>query len=158
MLVLHKDSNIDYRLNDTQVEYILSLFKEDFLETLTQVINLPHELGTVLCPLYGPRMGDYAVPNKQTLMRQLPHRKWKSRCVIRPEREVSIVTITVGPHDGQFVLKAAYPGPITPLEPDNPNCEDKKESLMFWADHALAYCALVKTETLKIIKDKLTAS
>lgn len=166
-MIRHKDSHLDHGLTPAQVEYLLERFAGRdafFIET----IELPPELGTVPCGLYGPTMGDEPVPdadwrscgycgacqfylsgalcsaktnaNGGAYAYWRGDRKYHSRVVDRPTRPTNKVTVIAGPHDGApCVLFTAFGGPAAPQEPGDPSCKDVEASRAFWAEHALAY-------------------
>jgi hypothetical protein len=160
----HKDSHLDHDLSPQVVDYIMTRFADKdafFIETF----ELPEELGTVPCGLYGPLVGDAPVPDfvpacgvcspcmfygAGTLLchvlRQGAHmerrgeREYKSRVVYKPARPSRQVTVIAGPHDGlPCVLFTAFGGPLTPKEPNDPTLapDKREESEKFWREHAL---------------------
>jgi hypothetical protein len=163
---LHKDSHLDHGLTKAQVSYVLDLFKDKdafFIAT----IELPDELGTTLCGLYGPVMGDHPIADARTMRRG--QRPYGSRVVDLPMRKDRRVTVIAGPHDGlPCVLYTAFGGPISPREPGDVRREmealheqraglhdmsdeykaiqskvialreKRAESDSFWAEHALS--------------------
>lgn len=148
-MIRHKDSHLDHGLTPTQIEYILERFAGRdafFIET----VELPPELGTVPCGLYGPVMGDgpiadYNVDDDTTwglglaFYRARGTRAYESRLVRRPTRPTNKVTVIAGPHDSHpCVLVTAFGGPATPQEPGDPSCKDVEASKAFWSEHALA--------------------
>jgi hypothetical protein len=113
----------------------------DAAEFFIETIELPPELGTVACGLYGPTMGDAPVPSMDATMRVRGTRAHASRTVARPTRQTNRVTIIAGPHGGDpCVLYTAFGGPLAPKEVDDPTLADEARpaSIEFWADHALA--------------------
>ncbi len=139
MLTIHKESHLDHGLTQPQIDYLLSRYadkKEFFKETL----ELPEELGTVPCGLYGPAMGDDPIADKDAFFSVRGDRKWVSRLYHDGGvRQTRILTIVAGPHDGQeCIIYTVYGGPEAPQEPGDPNCRDKGASETFWAVHALA--------------------
>lgn len=141
MLTIHKDSHLDHALTKAQIDFLLSHFAEHegfFIETL----ELPEELGTVPCGLYGPIMGDPPITENQVFYAKRGNREYTSRMRnsdVAP-RQVRTVTVIAGPHDGQnCVLFTAFGGPCAPQEINDPGCKDLIKSQVFWAEHALAY-------------------
>lgn len=137
----HKDSHLDHGLSPAVVDYIMARFAERdafFLETF----ELPPELGTVPCGLYGPVMGDDAMLVADMVLRQRRgDRAYESNVVRAPSRPTRTVTVIAGPHDGlACVLFTAFGGPVTPKEPGDPTLAPDKvdESTKFWSVHALA--------------------
>jgi hypothetical protein len=140
MLTMHKDSHVDHNLTQEQLDWILQRFadkNEFFIETFT--LPLANGLGRVTCGLYGPAMGDAAVPEGDVYYAPRGNRPYPSRLVKgRPPRPTGLVTVIGGPHDGEAcVLYTAFGGPVTPQEPGDPACKDVEASKKFWADHAL---------------------
>jgi len=113
----HTDSHVDHGLTEAQLHYLLDRFAgrtSFFLET----IELPEELGTVPCGLWGPVMGDPPVEESAVKRERRGSRAWTSRLVARDTRPTRQVTVIAGPHDGQpCVLYTAFGGPATPQEP-----------------------------------------
>lgn len=136
---LHKDSHLDHGLTQGQLDFLLAAFvgrTAFFVET----IELPTELGTVPCSLYGPSMDDEPVPEVTVSYAQREGRSWPTRFLLRPMRPTRRVTVVAGPHDGQpCVLYTAYGGAAAPQEPGDPGCRDRAASEAFWAQHALAW-------------------
>ena len=137
-MIKHKDSHVDHGLSEPQLRYLLDRFADRaafFLET----IELPEDLGTAPCGLYGPAMGDPPVAEHDVVHEVRGTRAWTSRLVERPARPTRKVTVIAGPHDGHAcVLYTAFGGPATPQEPGDPGCKDPAASAAFWRDHALA--------------------
>lgn len=161
----HQDSHVDHGLNAAQLHYLLDRFVERrafFVETL----ELPNELGTVPCALWGPAMGDPAISEDEVIYIPRGQRSWSSRLVNRPMRPMRQITVIAGPHDelcpicqgprgtsdphcpeklcegGRLrhacVLYTAFGGPLAPQEPGDPDCKDLATSVAFWREHALA--------------------
>jgi len=134
---LHADSHLDHGLTKAQIDYVLDLFKDKdafFIAT----IELPDELGTTLCGLYGPIMGD-SLLDEHVRMARRGQRQYESRVVDLPMREDRRLTVIAGPHDGRpCVLYTAFGGPISPQEPGDPTCKDPPASAAFWSEHALS--------------------
>jgi hypothetical protein len=134
-----KESHLDHGLTPAQVEYIAAKFADRsafFIESF----ELPKELGTVASGLYGPLAGDDPVPENIVEYVVRGTRKGASRMVALPAREQRTVTVIAGPDgDEPCVLYTAYGGPAAPREPyDAPDPQSLAESVVFWADHALA--------------------
>lgn len=138
-MILHKDSHLDHGLTPAQIDHIKERFagrNEFFIETF----ELPEELGTVPCALYGKVMGDHI---EDVVWVKRGERQYESRClrgkhVLRPTRQVTVIA---GPHDGEAcVLYTAFGGPKTPKEQYDPTLreDERAESEAFWAEHALA--------------------
>ena len=134
------DSHLDHGLSEAQIQYIKDLFgkREEFFR---ESFKLPAELGTVPCGLNGPKMGDEPVPESEVLYESRNGRPCDSRLCGRPLRQTSTVTVIAGPHESEpCILYTAFGGPLAPQEPGDPNLaeENKKESVNFWAVHALS--------------------
>lgn len=131
-------SHVDHGLTEVQISYLLDCFadrKTFFIET----IELPDDLGTVPCGLYGPIMGDAPVREDDVRHEHRGTRAWTSRLVEKPARPTRKITVIAGPHDGHdCVLYTCYGGPEAPQEPGDPRCKDPAASATFWRDHALA--------------------
>jgi len=133
-----KDSHLDHGLSKEVVEFILDYFKNKdgfFIES----VDLPNEIGTVPCGLYGPIMGDDAVAESEVVYEARNGRSYTSRMVEKPFRQVRTVTVIAGPHEGEScVLYTAFGGPLAEQEPGDPSCKDLEKSKQFWSAHALA--------------------
>jgi hypothetical protein len=137
----HKDSHLDHALTEAQVEFVLGLSAKEGDLTI-QTVELPEELGTVPCGLFGPLMGDEPVSDDECEMVKRGNRPNASRVCDREPRQVRTVTVISGPHDGEAcVLFTAFGGPLAPKEPGDVSIKseaERKESEEFWAEHALA--------------------
>jgi hypothetical protein len=137
-MIKHKDSHLDHHLTDAQVAFILERFANRdafFIETF----ELPSELGTIPCGLFGPLVGDAPISDDEVVLAKRGERTWNSRLVERAPRPSSTVTVIAGPHDGHAcVLYTVYAGPSAPQEPGDPGCKNVEASTAFWRDHALA--------------------
>lgn len=151
-MIKHPASHVDHNLSPAQLDYLLDRFATRdtfFLET----IELPPELGTVPCALWGPTMGDPPVPEEEVLHARRGARSWPSRLTTRPPRPTRLVTVIAGPHEEPCtpcdecvggrrtyacVLYTAFGGPSAPQEPGDPGCKDLAASSAFWNAHALA--------------------
>lgn len=133
-------SHVDHGLSQAQRDWLVSRFadrKAFFIES----VELPSELGTVPCGLYGPMMGDSPVEESAAVYRKRGARSNESRLVNRPARPTKTVTVIAGPHDGLLcVMYTAFGGPLTPKEPGDYSItpSEQDESAAFWAVHALA--------------------
>lgn len=165
-MIKHAESHLDHALTDAQIDFIFEAFagRTAFFK---ETINLPNELGTVPCGLYGPFMGDPPVTEAQLGLRGT--RVYPSRLVRLPVRPSTQVSVIGGPHDGHdCILYTAFGGPITPKEPGDTAAaivkyigkqvnaaepddglndvwqvivklyEEYEASVKFWAEHALA--------------------
>ena len=137
-MIKHNDSHIDHGLTATQLHHILDRFADRrafFLET----IELPEDLGTVPCALWGPTMGDPPISENAVTHARRGDRTWTSRLVDQPTRPTRLVTVIAGPHEAHAcVLYTAFGGPASPQEPGDPSCKDLAASATFWREHALA--------------------
>lgn len=143
----HRNSHLDHGLNEDQICYLLERFADRhafFLETL----ELPKELGTLDCALWGPTMGDPAILENEVVYTNRQGRSWTSRLVPRSMRKTSLVTVIAGPYEEPSlcgtarishpcVLYTAFGGPPAPQEPGDPSCKDQVTSQAFWREHAL---------------------
>lgn len=135
---IHKDSHVDHGLTQAQLSYLLERFG-DHNKFFLVTIDLPEDLGTVPCGLYGPLMGDAPVTDDEVTLSNRMGRQWPTRFIEAASRQTRQVTLIAGPHDGEpCVLYTAYGGPSAPQEPGDPACRDKPASEAFWATHALA--------------------
>ncbi len=147
MLKRHKDSHLDHGLTEAQILFVLEAFKdqENFFKA---TIEIPKELGTVRCDLYGPLVGDEPLGEADTFYKERGGRKYTSRLVDKPPRRTNLVTVIGGPHDGEpCVLYTAFGGPLTPRETnellslghrDRDDDGELRDSREFWSRHALS--------------------
>ena len=137
-MIKHAISHVDHGLTEAQLSYLLDRFadrKAFFIET----IELPEDLGTVPCGLYGPLTGDAPIAEDEVSHERRGTRPWTSRLIERPMRPTRKVTVIAGPHDGHdCILYTSYGGPQALQEPGDPGCKDPAASATFWRDHALA--------------------
>lgn len=117
---LHPVSHLDHDLTARQLGFILLHFADRdafFLETL----ELPAELGTLPCALWGPAMGDPPVPDDEVTMIKRGDRAWPSRISIEAKharRQTRQLTVIGGPFETlSCILYTAYGGPAAPQEP-----------------------------------------
>lgn len=137
-MIKHADSHLDHNLTEAQIAYVLERFATAD-RFFTATLELPTELGTVPCDLYGPIMGDDPVDERETYFAKRGSRAWDSRMIRRAPRPTRKVTLIAGPHDGHAcVLYTVYGGPLAPQEPWDPGCKDQDASRRFWNQHALA--------------------
>lgn len=97
-MIKHNDSHVDHDLTAEQLRYLLDHFADRnsfFLET----IELPEQLGTVPCGLWGPIMGDSPISDAEVHHARRGTREWTSRLVDRPMRPTRKVTVIAGPHE-----------------------------------------------------------
>ena len=141
MIRLIPESHVDHGLTVAQLEYALERIG-DVEGFGIHRVELPSELGTAPCGLFGPTMGDDPVSDGETLMVQRGSRDGLSRMIERSPRQVSTLTVIAGPAEGHegVVLYTAFGGPSTPREPFDPSLDEagRKESVAFWSEHALA--------------------
>jgi hypothetical protein len=98
MMIKHRDSHVDHGLTEAQVRNLLDRFA-DRLAFFLETIELPEELGTVPCGLWGPAMGDPSVDDTDVRHERRGDRAWTSRLVDRPTRPTRLVTVIAGPHE-----------------------------------------------------------
>jgi len=133
-------SHLDHGLSAEQIDFLKQTFADRegfFLET----IELPEELGTVPCGLYGPAMGDEPVPEAEVHYAKRGAREYDSRMTKAPFRPTRKVTVIAGPHeDESCVLYTAFGGPAAPKEPADTEegSDERARSEDFWSKHALA--------------------
>lgn len=97
-MIKHRDSHVDHGLTEAQLRYLLARFADReafFLKT----IELPEDLGTVPCGLYGPIMNDPPIRDEEVTSAQRGERAWASRLVDRPARPTRLCTVIAGPHE-----------------------------------------------------------
>lgn len=135
------ESHVDHGLTRAQLEAALALVQLGDDPVTVATVELPEDVGTVPCGLYGPIMGDAPVPDSETFYAPRGSREGMSRMTRRPMRQTRTITLIVGPHEGfRHVLYTAFGGPAAPREPWDPtlSVDEERESLAFWAEHALA--------------------
>lgn len=139
-MILHKDSHTDHAIPQSVVDYLLSLYAARaafFIET----IDLPTDLPTVQCGLYGPAVGDNPVDESQVFYAARGERAYTSRMIADVTRATRTVTVIAGPHDGHpCVMYTAFGGPASPKEPGDPTVkpDEMEKCVAFWRAHALA--------------------
>lgn len=139
-LIIHPDSHLDHGLTEAHLELIRYAFadREGFF---ISTVELPPELPSLECALYGPIMGDSTITEDMVHYRVRGNRKHASRMVDLPMRPTRKLTVIAGPHDGQpCVLYTAFGGPITPKEPGDRSMQtdEFEQARAFWSAHALA--------------------
>ena len=148
MLVIHPDSHVDH-VPAELIEFVKRVFADTRHDPAGNPqrrvdvahCEIPSGVKALDCALYGPRAGDRPVPEEEVQYVVRPGRTWPSRMVDRPLRKARMLTMVAGPHDDHdLVLYTAYGGPPTPREVHDPNLkeEDRRASVDFWRDHALA--------------------
>ncbi len=132
------ESHVDHSLTLAQLEWALAQ-EAPSGEVAVQTLRLPFDLGIVPCGLYGPVMGDTAVPEGDVFYAIRGERKGVSRLMrAGAARQTRKITIISGPHGDtgdDCVLYTAFGGPSAPREVYE---DDSEESREFWAEHALA--------------------
>jgi hypothetical protein len=135
-----KDAHLDHGLLPEHIAFIEKRFAERdafFIETFELPANMP----TVSCGLWGPLMGDPPVTTEEVVMKPRGERAGPSRLISREPRATLRVTVIAGEHQGEpCVLYTAFGGPVTPREPWDPalSPEQVAESQKFWSEHALS--------------------
>jgi hypothetical protein len=97
-MIKHKDSHLDHALTEAQVNHILERFAQKdsfFIETF----ELPEDLGTVPCGLFGPTVGDKPVHEDFVFYASRGARAYKSRLIDELARPTRTVTVIGGGHD-----------------------------------------------------------
>lgn len=135
------ESHVDHALTPEQLAFVLGVDAPDG-DIYVQTIEMPEELGTLPCALYGPLMGDAPVTDAFVTMKVRGDRKGPSRMVDGRGRQTRLVTIVSGPGPvDPCVLYTSYGGPDMPREPfefaDDDTSEQAQESREKWATHAL---------------------
>lgn len=143
MKIFHKDHGI----TEAQWQHILhQLGNSGKVGFFIHQIEIPKELGTVPCGLYGPAMGDEPVKDIEVRMIQRTQDRQPDRMVNRPFRQVNYVQVIgtynpdPGAMDAETTIFTCYGGPLAPRNPLDKglNEQEKKESQEFWSKHALA--------------------
>jgi hypothetical protein len=91
MARISETSHADHGLTTGQWEFVknhISGKTAFFLET----VELPEELGTAPCGIYGPIMGDDPVPDEECSWVIRGNRRCASRVCNRPERPIGVLT------------------------------------------------------------------
>lgn len=151
----HAESHVDHNLTEAQLAFVLSHDPSRHGDGRIRVftVDIPPDLGTLPCALYGPVEGDDPVPESEVIYRFRDGRKGKSRLIEAPKRQTTKVTIVAGPHeDIEWILYTCYGGHAAPREPFelmNDVSEAKRLSNEFWATHALAYTPRPKVKVVK---------
>lgn len=160
--LLPGQTHLDHGLTRAQLGYVLAscggkLYEEAKKNNNAVTLDLPPELGTVWCGLYGPAMDDLPVGEEEVHYDHRGDREWKSRLVDRPRRSIDYVTAIILPEwqvkqedppgpDSLLVvdwyLLTAYGGPPAPREPGDPSLPpdspELADAIDFWRYHALA--------------------
>jgi len=149
-LTIHTDTHLDHFAAEERPR-ILELAQEHFeawQRTPRTFTPFPPLILTFTspkayaCQLRGPTVGDQAVPNENAFYFVRGGRPYASRMTTLGPTTTHLVTMVIGPHDGQpHVLYTVYPGPAAPREPGDPSIatwEELVASRDFWAKHALS--------------------
>lgn len=117
-MIKHTESHLDHNLTEAQIAHVMERFADRdafFIET----IELPEDLGTVPCGLFGPLVGDEPIVETGDVLRvKRGTRPWFSRCIARFPRPVRTVTVIAGPHEGHgCIVYTMFGGPLAPREP-----------------------------------------
>lgn len=136
------DSHTDHGLSPEHMAFAARHFA-DRTGFFIATVELPPELPSLSCDLYGPIMGDGPIFDDRCEMKQRPGRAWKSRLCALPPRPTRKLTVIAGPYKGDpCVLYTAFGGPATPREPADPSIDREETELLecevFWQDHALS--------------------
>lgn len=132
------ESHVDHSLTAEQLSWVLGSGAGRDGEVCVQTLEMPEELGTLPCALYGPVMGDAPVTEGFVHYTVRGERKGVSRMMnrgdVRPTRQLTVIS-GPGPDEGQpCVLYTAFGGPAAPRELFEDNGEESRD---FWAQHAL---------------------
>jgi len=142
MLTITQQSHLDHNLSLDHIRFVLRVCGDRnafFIESL----QLPDELPSLPCGLFGPVVGHPPIPDSDVVYVNRNGRPWASR-VLQTRRALPqsrILTIIGGPTEGlSCVLYTAYGGPLAPRELGDPSLpeSEREASESFWADHALA--------------------
>jgi hypothetical protein len=144
MKIFHKDHGI----TDAQWKHILYVLGNSGLVGFFILqVDIPKELGTVPCSIYGPVMGDVPVPDSEVQMMKRTEDRPPDRMTNKPQRQVGYVQV-IGTYesdpvamDAETVIYTCYGGPLAPRNPLEPGLseKDKLDSEKFWSQHALAF-------------------
>lgn len=141
-MIITPESHLDHGLTPAHIALIMDRFGPlDF--AFTETMWLPEHLPDVPCALYGPCVGDDAVPESEVFYQIRGSRAWSSRMVRRPLRGVRLLSVIAGPSgDVPSILYTAFGGPVAPREPGDPDCQSDHiihhASVQFWKRHAIA--------------------
>lgn len=121
------DSHLDHDLTPAHLAFLRERFgdREGFsLET----IELPTHLESLTSALYGPSVGDPAVPEESVVYVRRNDRNGKSRMIDAPLRPTRLMTVIIGPENGETILYTAFGGPSAPREPFDPDLRKALEA------------------------------
>lgn len=133
-------SHLDHGLTQTHLEFLQETFGQEngfFIRT----VEMPAHLPDLSCGLHGPIMGEAPVLDSECTVQVRGTRLGPSRLCKRPLVSTRLLTVIAGQYqDEPCVLFTAYGGPLAPREPWEPMpAEQVKESVTFWAEHALTF-------------------
>jgi hypothetical protein len=97
-MIKHPASHVDHDLTEAQVDFLMKQFADRdsfFIAT----IELPEQLGTVPCGLFGPILGDAPIADGDVTLAKRGTRTWESRLIDRAPRPVRTLTVIAGPHE-----------------------------------------------------------
>jgi len=151
MFIIIPESHLDHNVSTAILNHVLKTFADRdgfFIET----IELPPELGTLSCALYGPEMGDAPVEDgPDVFMGQRQGRNNPTRFIQKPSRPTNRMTIIAGPNKDdaghiiagqECVLYTLYGGPPATREPGDTSLpkpsREHQSAVAFWAGHALS--------------------
>jgi len=134
--VLHQDHGItSAQAAHIQERLVVAVTEGGFF---IQQVEIPANLGTVPCGLYGPAMGDAPVSDEDVILEARGDRAWQDRLLDKPYRQVGYVQ-TIGIRDDSgFTVFTMYGGPLAPQNPEDPTNNDPKGARQWWAEHALS--------------------
>jgi len=131
----NEKTHLDHGLSQAHMKFVVDTVgdREGFF-LLTE--EMPAELDDLPCGLHGPTMGDEPIDESQVSYEVRNERPGPSRLTTRPFRPSRLITM-VGWNETLF---SAWGGPAAEREPWDSSLspEEKKDSLSFWAGHALS--------------------
>lgn len=105
-------------------------------------VDLDAAASPLLSGLYGPLAGDSPVTEGEVEYVRRSEDRPLSRMIRLPKRETRRLTVIgVKDNENAATIFTAYGGECAPREPGDPSLsdEERKESEVFWAQHALAF-------------------
>lgn len=130
----------DHGITDAQMQHVQAQLADTTGFFIRQV-SIPAELGSVPCGLYGPSMGDGAVPRDAVKMLKRSDDRPADPILVgfktRPVDHVQAIGIAEG---DEVKLFTVYGGPLAPRNPNDPSIEtdeERAEAKAFWDAHAL---------------------